>query len=134
MVAGAVAFMLAYRANKLAVAGFMGLALAGMGTVLVGFVPENHMSPLHGLGAILAFVVGNLGVLLVGLARTTRSRGFDAYTVAMGFIALAAFALFASKVFLGLGIGGMERVTSYLQVVWMVSFGVYAHRNRNLNS
>ncbi len=128
MLAGALAFAFAYRANKLAVVGFAGLALAGLGTILVGLVPENYMSPLHGAGAILAFVIGNLGVLFVGLARATRSRVFDVYTVAMGAIALVAFILFASKIFLGLGVGGMERVTSYAQVTWMISFGVYTYK------
>lgn len=126
MIVGALAFAMVYRANKLAVIGFAGLALAGVGTVLVGFVPENYMSPLHGLGAILAFLAGNLGVLFIGLGHTTRSRKFDVYTIVMGSIALVAFALFISKIFLGLGVGGMERTTSYAQVIWMISFGAYA--------
>ena len=40
-------------------------------------------------------------------------------------IGLVALSFFLKNVYLGLGIGGMERIVSYPQTIWMIVFGAY---------
>jgi len=47
--------------------GFWFMALAGFGTILVGMFPENTISWLHVLGASLPFLIGNMGLIILGL-------------------------------------------------------------------
>lgn len=116
------------RTAKLA---FVGLMLDGMGTILVGLYPENTVRPLHALGAALVFVVGNFAVLV--LSRALRlSPPMRMYTRITGSIALVAFVLYVSGMNLGLGQGGMERLTAYPQTVWQIVFGIYVLRRRQL--
>ncbi len=47
------------------------------------------------------------------------------YTVGSGLIALIALAFFVTRNYLGLGIGGMERLVAYPQTMWLIVFGIY---------
>ncbi len=111
--------------------GFSLMAIAGLGTVLVGVFPENINSVLHGFGAILAFALGNMS--LVVLANELDMPKFLKYfTVLLGSIGLLSLALLALKIYLNLGEGGVERLTAYPQTIWLIVFGIYisAHRFR----
>ena len=101
------------------------MILSGIGTVLVGLFPENTINELHMTGAVLGLGVGNLSVLLLGIALKDIHPILRAYTVGSGLLSLMAFALFAGELYLGIGRGGMERLISYPFTVWMISFGVY---------
>ena len=105
--------------------GFAGLGLAGLGTIVVGLFPENTLAGLHQAGAALPFVLGNLGVLLVGLSVRCLAAGVRVATVAAGAVGLVGLGLFLSHSDLGLGTGGMERVTAYPQDIWLIGFGGY---------
>ncbi len=104
-------------------AGFAGLGLAGLGTVLVGLFPENTIGALHQAGAALPFVLGNLGVLLLGVFLEHLPTGVRALTLAAGAIGLVGLALFLVHAYLGIGLGGMERVAAYPQDVWLIVLG-----------
>jgi hypothetical membrane protein len=104
--------------------GFSFMALAGVGTVLVGLFPENTVSALHILGAALPFFIGNVGIIILGL-KLDMPGVLKAYNVISGVIMLMALALLLSGHYLGLGIGGMERVTAYPQTIWLIVFGIY---------
>ena len=88
------------------------VALAGVGAIGVGLSPENVNTTVHVASASLAFFVGNLGLMALGVAmfRDTRWDGFRAYTMLSGLVGLVALVLSASGHDLGLGVGGMERV------------------------
>lgn len=101
------------------------LALAGAGTVMVGLFPENTIGALHQGGAALPFVLGNLGVLVLGLTWRALPVGARGFTVLAGATGLVGLPLFLSHTYLGLGIGGMERVTAYPQDVWLIAAGAY---------
>jgi hypothetical membrane protein len=104
--------------------GYMLVAIGGVGAIMVGIFPENTIPALHGVGASLPFLVGNIGVLIVGF-----SLGgpvvLRAYTVLSGLVALIFLAFYASSHFLGLGEGGIERVVAYPQTVWLSVLGIY---------
>jgi hypothetical membrane protein len=110
--------------SRTATAGFACLGLAGVGTVVVGLYPENTVAGLHAGGAALPFVLGNVGVLLLG-AVLRLPPWLRAATLSAGVVGLVGLALFLSHTYLGLGIGGMERVTAYPQDVWLILIGAY---------
>ncbi len=122
MIAGSV---LIYQAYRQSATGFGLMALAGLGTLLVGAFPENTVAVWHELGAALPFLLGNLALVILGL-RLAMPRPLRLYTIASGCIALLALVLFLSHHYLGLGIGGMERLVAYPQTLWLIIFGLYA--------
>ena len=113
--------------------GFYFMSLAGLGTIFVGLFPENTISSLHTIGAFLPFVFGNLSMVVLGLSLDI-PRNLKWFTVGFGLVALAALALFVTGNYLGLGLGGMERIVAYPQTVWLIVFGVYvsAHQYRTI--
>lgn len=117
-----------FKRSRASAVGFAGMALAGLGSVLVGAFPENTVALMHTTGALLAFVLGNLAMII--LARELiLPQGLRVYTFLSGVVGLVGLVLFLTNHYLGLDIGGMERVTAYPQSIWLVSFGVYMSRN-----
>jgi hypothetical protein len=49
--------------RRAAFVGFLLMAIAGLGAIMVGAFPENKIGILHAIGAGLAIVAGNLGRL-----------------------------------------------------------------------
>jgi hypothetical membrane protein len=111
-------------ATRAHVVGFTAIAVGGVGAVMVGIFPENTIPALHGIGASLPFLVGNIGLLVLGLARG----GLGAlrfYTVLSGSVALIFLVPYAVGQYIGFGEGGIERVVAYPQTVWLIVLGVY---------
>lgn len=136
MVAGAVLIyyelLPKLKRRKSAFVGFCCLALAGLGTVVVGFFPENSVWGLHIIGASLPFLIGNLGLVVLGIALPL-PRGLRVYTVLSGVITLITLILLITNHHLGLGLGGMERITAYVQTIWLIVFGLYMTKSRPLS-
>lgn len=128
MAAGATLIYREFQKSIGTIVGFGAMATAGIGTVLVGLFPENTASSLHTLGASLPFLVGNLGIIVLG-TQLNIPKALRVYTFLSGFISLVALVLFAMHNYFGLGIGGMERLTAYPQTMWLIAFGVYISRN-----
>jgi hypothetical membrane protein len=109
--------------------GFGFMALAGIGAVLVGVFPENTVIWMHVLGATLAFLLGNLSLVILSfILPLSPTMGW--YTLASGLVALGALGLFATHNYFGLGIGGMERLATYPQTIWLIVFGIYVSAQR----
>lgn len=104
--------------------GFSMFAIGGLGAVLVGLYPENTVPLFHGLGTAAPFLLGNIGLILLGIS-WPRPKLLRFYTVCTGTVALAALVSYASRHDLGIGEGGMERLVAYPQVIWMIVIGVY---------
>lgn len=104
--------------------GFSLMTIAGFGTVLVGLFPENTISGLHGLGALLVFLLGNLALVVLGSV-LDMPKLLRYYTLLSGFVGLLALILYGLKNYLGLGDGGMERLVAYPQTFWLIIFGIY---------
>ena len=104
--------------------GFSLMTMAGIGAVLVGAFPENTIGPMHSLGALLAFLFGNLALVVLG-GTLDMPKYMRFYTLLSGFIGLLALVLYGLQSYLGLGEGGMERLVAYPQTFWLIVFGVY---------
>jgi hypothetical membrane protein len=111
--------------------GFSMMASAGIGTILVGIFPENINSTLHSVGAFMPFFFGNIALIIFGLALEMPSR-LRLYSISSGAVGLVAFLIFLTHTYLGLGLGGMERVVAYPQTIWLIVFGFYVSRDRYL--
>ena len=85
----------------------------------VGVFPETT-GGLHVLVSFVAF-------FFTGLAALSSYRvvgpPFSYLSAVLGAVTLAALALYAGGVYLGLGPGGMERMVAYPAVVWVIGFG-----------
>ena len=125
MAVGALLLKDRFERTRLTKLAFAMMMLSGIGTILVGLFPENTISSMHMLGAFLGLGVGNLSVLMLGLALRPLPAWLRVYTIASGVLSLAAFGLFLAEVHLGIGRGGMERLISYPFTLWMITFGVY---------
>jgi hypothetical membrane protein len=119
----------AFKPARGTAAGFALFAIGGAGVVMVGVFPEDSVSALHGAGAAMPFLVGNIGLLLLGWSLTV-PWWLRLYTTLTGGVALFALVLYASNHFLGLGQGGIERVVAYPQTVWQIVVGAYALTRR----
>lgn len=129
MIAGSTLLYEEFRKNVGSAIGFVLMAIAGFGTILVGVFPENTISQLHFLGALLVFLLGNIALVIFGFALNLHG-WFRVFTIACGVISLIALPLFYFQIYLGLGEGGMERVVAYPQTIWLIFFGLYMTRNR----
>lgn len=125
MISGAFLLRRSLSENRLADLGFTAMAISGIGTVLVGLFPENSVSALHITGAALPFILGNLGMIAIGAALKRLPVFLRGYTMLSGIAGLIALPQLLAGTYLGLGIGGMERVVAYPQSIWMIVFGAY---------
>jgi hypothetical membrane protein len=114
-----------FKESRASLIGFSMMALAGFGTFLVGLFPEDTIKQMHGLGAFLALFIGNLSLVVLALALSSVRNSFRLYTFISGVVSITAFVLFVSGIYLGLGQGGMERLVSYPQTLWLILFGIY---------
>lgn len=105
------------------------IALSGIGAIGVGAFNLDFIPMLHRASALMAFLFGNLAVLFS--YRMVRPPVSYVFAV-LGMIGLAALALFGAGVYVGLGVGGMERTILYPPMFWAMSFGAYllAQENR----
>jgi hypothetical membrane protein len=104
--------------------GFRCMETAGAGVVLVGLFPENSVPALHGTGAYLSFVFGNVAIIVLGCSLRV-PLALRVFSLFLGGFALVALIPYASGHFLGLGNGGLERVVAYPQSVWLIVTGTY---------
>ena len=107
------------------------VALTGIGAIGVGAVNEDYIPLIHRASALTAFLFGNLGVLYsFKMVRHPLSYVF----ALLGLIGLSALALFGAGIYLGLGVGGMERMILYPAMFWAVGFGAFLSAEENRGS
>jgi hypothetical membrane protein len=111
-------------ATRLARLGLVCLALAGAGKVVVGLVPWNVDYTLHTLGG-LGFLVGDLGLICLGLALRSQRR-WAALAIVLGAIGLLGLLTAPA------GSGIAERLADYPMFVWFVLVGIAALRDARL--
>lgn len=126
----AVGSLLLYKQFPQSRLGFCLMGAAGLGAVLVGLFPEDTTYWAHIAGADLAFLIGNIALIVFG-ASLRLPRWFRWYSIASGVVALTALYLFLSHNRFFLGLGGMERLVAYPQTMWLIVFGSYMVKGRN---
>ncbi|MFE7618321.1 DUF998 domain-containing protein [Streptomyces sp. NPDC057496] len=98
---------------------------AGAGFVLAGLAPADVDEDQHVLGALLIMAVGNIGLVLAAFCSAERVPASLRWaTGLLGVTAITALGLFLSHRYLGLGMGGMERVAAFPLLVWALGAGV----------
>ena len=115
------------RERRAAMFGFGLMALAGFGSILVGFFPENENRTMHIIGAFLAIAIGNVAILVLG-AVLTLPESMRRSMLTFSSLALAALLCFASHRYFGIGRGIMERLAAYPVTIWLITFGLYIWR------
>lgn len=118
---GALLVRTAFPRRTSATVGLALVAIAGLGAIGVGVSPENVHLAVHDLSSAIAFVFGNLALVVLGFAmfRDTRWDGYRAYTLLSGLVGLVAFGLFEGHAYGGLGAGGMERLIVAPVLLWL---------------
>ena len=120
----------AFPARRSRTIGLGLLAIVGMGAIGVGLFPENVNISAHTISALLAFLCSGLSLIVLGFAmfRDTRWEGFRAYSILSGLVTIVALVLFVSKVYLGIGVGGMERLIVAPMLLWAIVVGIHLAR------
>jgi hypothetical membrane protein len=130
-IAGAVLLRRIWPAGHLARWALALWVLSGLGKIIVGLVPENTHIGLHLLGA-LNVPLGSVAILLLSLAirRTSHTIGVIGIVVAVvglvGSVLSTGGEFAGSSAYLGLGLGGAERLASYPGSLWMLMIGIIA--------
>jgi hypothetical membrane protein len=102
------------------------VTLGGLGLVLVGVF--SAPSPLHAIGAILAFLIGGL---FAASPWKTMKKPFS-YLSVLGVLSLVALVLWSVKQYMGLGPGGMELVIAYPLLIFLLIFSVVLIKKSNI--
>jgi hypothetical membrane protein len=124
MITGSSLIYQAFKKSSGSFIGFCAITLAGVGVLLVGLFPENTVRLLHGTGAELVFICGNVGLVILGQALKL-PKVLRIYTLLSGIMSLIALVLYTTNHYLGIGVGGMERIVAYPQTIWLIVFGIY---------
>jgi hypothetical membrane protein len=109
--------------------GFTLMGLAGIGTLIVGLVPENTINPIHVLGATMAFLLGNVSMTVLGWSLHLPIR-MRLYTIISGILSLFGLVLLGIALPFHLAVGFVERIAGYPQTAWLIVFGFYMTKNR----
>ncbi len=98
------------------------IGVSGLGTIVVGLVPEDTISGLHYTGALLFFIPGGLALVALGW-NWRRRQLISAFLLLSGVVSLISTVVFALVP--GIEVGTVERLMAYpitigLSVVGMV--------------
>lgn len=95
------------------------LILAGIGAMGVGIFPETT-GAIHSYFALLVFFMASIATYFV----LWRLKSIIAiFWAILGTLALVALILYVMQIYLGLGVGGMERLIVYPDILWALGFG-----------
>jgi hypothetical membrane protein len=103
------------------------LAIAGIGAVGVGLFHED-LGAIHVLMAFLAFFFGGLSAIFT--FKIVKGP-FALLSFALGTISIIALILQGAGAYMGIGVGGMERMIFYPVMLWAAVFGGYLMGNED---
>ena len=111
------------------------VGVSGLGVFAVGLAPEDVAPGPHYLGAAENFLCCNAGMALMGVAMARwrpETRVLGLISLAAGLTGLAGLGLLAARVYLGLGVGIVERATAYPFTLWIGALGLMLWRRGGL--
>lgn len=126
IVAGAFCVWPMFPTGKLWAGALLLAGASGFGVLVVGLAPEDTMPSIHYLGAVENLFCSNAAMTLMGAAMLSwrhETRLLGVLTLCAGLIGLFGFASLGARAYLGLGVGGMERVTAYPFPLWIAAIG-----------
>ena len=124
---GALLLRRLFLSGQLAMTAYALPVVAGLSLSVVGFVPEDVGSPLHGIAAAIHLMSGNLALILFGLcvSRENAPSLAGKGSLVMGAVGLVAILLLGSHHYLGIGPGAMERIGGYPLPLFLTGLGIY---------
>lgn len=126
MGAGVFLFYHQFKKSPGTLLGFSALAVAALGSLLVGVFPANTLMTVHKIGSGLAFIGALVGLLTLGVSLRELPHFLRYLTLVSGVIVLAGLTHLALLFFTGIGFKGVaERTVSYTEVLWLFVFGLY---------
>ena len=97
------------------------LGLAYVGAIGVGLFTEDPATfNLHVIFSFIAYVFGGIAAIT---SYKQQKQPMSHFSVILGAFSLVAIVLLASGNYLGLGLGGIERMVAYPLLLWLVGFG-----------
>jgi hypothetical membrane protein len=105
------------------------LVLTAIGAMGVGVFTEDF-GTIHAVVSLIAFLFSGLSAIFSVLCSYVHKfplvkMPFSAISIILGLMTLGALGLFAVKIYVGLGAGGMERMIAYPALMWGAGFGGY---------
>lgn len=111
------------------------LTATGIGWTIAGLYPADVNENLHVVGgAFVIFTCGNLALLLTAFLRTGPLANLRRPGLTFGALGLTAMLLHFTGTGLGLGTGGMERLTAYGIPIWLALAGLRLFRTDPLKT
>jgi hypothetical membrane protein len=109
------------------------LVLTAIGAMGVGVFNENFHA-IHTVVSSITFLFSGLSAIFSAVCSHVHKSKlvkmpFSVIAVILGVMCLGALALFAGKIDLGLGVGGMERMIVYPVLMWGAALGGYLIAN-----
>jgi hypothetical protein len=91
------------------------VSVGGLGWIGVGLAPADTAASVHFVFAASGLVCGTLGLAVAAVVSRRRSvpSALRTLWLVQGVVGLAATMLFGANRYLGLGMGGMERVAAF---------------------
>jgi hypothetical membrane protein len=100
------------------------ILLAGCGYVVVGLAPADLHENIHVVvGAIPIFFAGNAALLLAAIG-SGRPRAMRFIALLLSAVGIGGTPLFLQRRYLGLGMGGMERVAAWPLLIFLALAGL----------
>ena len=97
------------------------LVLTAIGSMGVAIFTKNS-EPMHSIAALLVFLFGGLSAIY---SYKLMKPPFYLINVIIGVMTLSALVLFVVHQYLGLGVGGMQRIIVYPILIWTIGVGGY---------
>ena len=97
------------------------LIVAALGSMGVGVFTKNS-EPMHSIAALLVFLFSSLSAIY---SFRVMKLPFSLISIFLGVMSLFALVLLAAQQYLGLGVGGMERMIMYPLLMWTIGFSGY---------
>ena len=90
--------------------------------ILMGVFAEDISMPIHGISALIGLIFG-LGATFISSKFVKSPLSYA--PIILGGVTLLAIVLQASGFYLGLGLGGIERLEIYPSLLWGLGFDAY---------
>ena len=99
------------------------LGITHIGAIGVGLFTEATATfTMHVIFSLITYLFGGLAAIM---SYKLQKQPLSILSVSLGVFSILAMVLLASQTYLGLGLGGMERMVAYPALLWVISFGGY---------
>jgi len=97
------------------------LGMTHIGAMGVGlFTEATSTFTAHSMFSVIAYVFGGISAIM---SYKLQKQPLSSLSLILGIFSLLAMVFVASQTYLGLGLGGMERMVAYPLLLWEVGFG-----------